>query len=278
MRIFIPTFGRSDRQLTLYTLPPDIQAKVELVVRLEEYTLYRGYQTRVLPTSVPPNIGSVRQYLLETFPTEKICMLDDDLVFAVRRGDDPTKFREPDSLDMYKMFRMLEIQLDLGYALVGIAAREGANRLTTSYSVAARAMRVHAINASVYHRLGIRYDRMSLMEDFDVILQFLEAGHPNIVLNDWVSNQAGSNTEGGCSAYRTLERQAEAAQQLKAFHPDFVKVVKKRTKTSWGGQERTDVIVQWKRAIAAGRTRLLDRGKGEHSFGEGEGPAEAMVE
>lgn len=249
-----------------------------LVVRASEAEEYwSGYPLFVLPQEVPPDIGSVRQHLLDHFSNEKICMLDDDLQFAVRRLDDPTKFRNAEFADIDQMFLSIERQLDLGHCLVGVAAREGANRVTKPYLTATRQMRIHAINAMVYHGLGIRYDRISLMEDFDVILQFLEAGYPNIVLNDWVSNQAGSNTEGGCSSYRTLAAQEAAAKALHGLHPDFVKVVKKQTKTSWRGQERTDVTVQWKRAYTAGRTRLLDRRKREDTSVEGGGGPQALV-
>ena len=70
----------------------------------------------------------------------------------------------------------------------------------------------------------------------------------NVCLNEWVHNQGGSGSAGGCSTYRTPEIQAEAAHKLHEHHRPFVKVVKKTTKTAWGGGERTDVIVQWKKA------------------------------
>ena len=53
---------------------------------------------------------------------------------------------------------------------------------------------------------------------------------------------------GGCSTYRTMELQGAAAEKLAAKHHPFVKVVIKKTKTAWGGAERKDVIVQWKKA------------------------------
>ena len=38
------------------------------------------------------------------------------------------------------------------------------------------------------------------------------------------------------------------SNELAALHPDFVKVVEKYTKTSWGGGIRTDVRIAWKKA------------------------------
>jgi hypothetical protein len=40
---------------------------------------------------------------------------------------------------------------------------------------------------------------------------------------------------------------------LQLLHPAFVKVVEKATKTSWGGETRTDVQVSWKKAYASAK-------------------------
>jgi hypothetical protein len=92
------------------------------------------------------------------------------------------------------------------------------------------------------------------MEDFHVSLSLLTKGLPNMSINWMVQNQNGSNLAGGCSSYRTPERHAESALALKRRFPDFVNVVTKKTKTAWGGQERIDVIIQWKKAIAHGQS------------------------
>ena len=38
------------------------------------------------------------------------------------------------------------------------------------------------------------------------------------------------------------------AHELEVLHPDYVTVVDKTTKTSWGGGTRTDVRIAWKKA------------------------------
>jgi hypothetical protein len=134
--------------------------------------------------------------------------------------------------------------------LVGFGAREGGNRISTPISHATRQMRVHGIDLRYFREANIRFDRVIVMEDFDVTLQVLRTGRANCVLNKWVTNQGGSNTAGGCSHYRTPEVQTESALKLAELHPGLVNVVRKRTKTSWGGEERTDVIIQWKKALA----------------------------
>jgi hypothetical protein len=85
-------------------------------------------------------------------------------------------------------------------------------------------------------------------------------GIPNKILLDYVWNQPGSNTEGGCSSYRTAKLQAKYAHRLADLHPDSVKVVEKKVRgaTSWEGMKtRTDVRIDWHKT-------WLARGKGEH--------------
>ena len=97
----------------------------------------------------------------------------------------------------------------------------------------------------------ITFGRLEVMEDFDVALRLLRAGHDNVILNNWANNQAGSGKEGGCSHFRTPELHAACASKLASLHPGFVKVVQKTTKGAWGGGTRTDVNIAWKKARAA---------------------------
>jgi hypothetical protein len=73
------------------------------------------------------------------------------------------------------------------------------------------------------------------------------------VLFEYCWNQRDSGATGGCSTYRTAEMQAEAARRLAELHPNFVKVVTKKSKdtsTSWKNmKERVDVIVYWRKAL-----------------------------
>jgi hypothetical protein len=152
------------------------------------------------------------------------------------------------------MFNELAAKMML-YEMAGIVAREGANRITKPYIVTTRQMRVHAYNPQMFRRLGIRWDllRSPGPEDFCALLQLLTNGYTNVVLNNWCQNQGGSDVSGVCSTYRTPEVHADACRHLAELFPAFVTVVQKVTKTSWGGGERTDVRIQWKKAHQWGR-------------------------
>lgn len=250
MEIFIPTFGRSDNQVTWNNLPPNIQQRTNLVVQWDEENdgthRYMNYPRIVLPADIK-SIGPTRQYLVDNY-APFILMLDDDLDFAVRRVDEPTKFTPATGRDITHMIDTIYQVLRQGREpLVGVSAREGANYDTSQFKFATRQLRVHGVDTEIFREKNIRYDRIPFMEDFDVTLQVLEAGYTNRVLNGWVHNQrGGSNAKGGCSVTRTLEAHNEAAKELKRLHPRFIQLVDKES-GNWGGA-RIDVRISWKKA------------------------------
>lgn len=251
MDLIIPTAGRWLSQPTLVQLR-NAGLKPTLVVQVGEYIQYtvqwgQMANIKILSPDVV-TIAATRQWILENVGTsDKICMLDDDLTFYRRSIVARDKLIDIAPHQLYEAFEQMDHQLE-GHPHVGFAAREGANRVTTSVVTNTRIMRVLGYNRRVLLDEGIRFDRIELMEDFDVALQLLEKGHPNLILNNYAHNQAGSGKAGGCSTFRTPAKQAQAAHALAALHPRYVQVVEKTTKGSFGGGTRTDVKIQWKKA------------------------------
>ncbi len=253
MHIFIPTLNRVE-QLTYRHLPPKLRQQV-IFISPERMGIPDGAAWIPQPSHVK-GIGPTRQYILDysldCLEDPAVVMLDDDLRFATRREDDPSKFRDSTPEEVEDLFVQIERLLDKGYAHVGVSTREGGNREIARMLYNTRLLRVLCYRSDILKQEGVRFDRIHLMEDFDVTLQLLRKGYTNVKINWIVHDQKGSNVTGGCSTYRTMEEQARAAYRLKELHPEFVDVVTKQTKTAWGGQERTDVRIQWKRAYNAG--------------------------
>jgi hypothetical protein len=273
MIITIPTYGRVGKQITLASIPKEWLHLTYLVVQEREYTQHleqHGHLVNIL--ALPDNvrdIATTRDWIIERFPGGSVLMLDDDLTFARRRTDDRTKFRNCTKEDLTLMFDMLEVRLT-GYDHVGMSGREGANRNTHMDLFNTRAMRVLGYNPRKIKAYELKFAPGGFMCDFHMTLELLKRGYPNCVYNDFVHNQPGSNTAGGCSEQRTSETQAAAAIHLAEMHPEYVKVVEKHTKGSWNGKARIDVVVQWKRAFGAGQeAAVLDKGEGECTHEEG---------
>lgn len=256
MDLVIPTCGRWRNQPTLGALW-EARLPVTLVVQQEERSQYIWLREPYPECSIavlPPHITTIaptRQWIMENVgSSDHICMLDDDLTFYRRRTDDRTKLTDVLPDDLERAFDEMDLKLSQ-FGHVGFAAREGANRITDPLVYNTRIMRVLGYDRGLLAGLGIRFDRLEVMEDFDVALQLLEKGIPNCLLNNYAHNQAGSGNVGGCSHFRTAALQAANAVKLQLLHPGVVSVVQKRTLAAWGGGERTDVRIQWKKAFAA---------------------------
>lgn len=259
MLIFVHSSGRADISLpTLdHLLAGPLHKQVRLVVQDREAKAYAARHPKVKTIVLPSKIrrlSPTRQWLLENSPTDKFILMDDDLAFACRRHDDPTRFLHSEPEETAKALIKMEGLLDK-FAHVGMLGREGGNRVTEPIVYCTRMMRVLGYRKSIVHdKVGARFDRLPIKQDFDMTLQLLRAGYDNAVLATHVQNQAGSNTSGGCSVYRNPGMMRTASIQLAKLHPGFVKVVEKETKAAWGGGVRTDVQIAWKKARASAGT------------------------
>ena len=221
-----------------------------------------GHDVLVEPEDLPRGIGHTRQFIMEqTDGEDQTIMMDDDLVFAMRgkREDNPMYLSPCEPVDVFGMVRWLQLctEQGAGYAMAGISSREGNNRKEGRQGENTRIMRVFAINKDKFKASGANFTSLKVMEDFDVTLTLLLAGYPNIENYMFTNNQNGSNIEGGCKEYRTLDVQGDAARALAAKYPSFVQTVEKETKTSWGGGVRTDVKIFWKKAYQAGVSKMI---------------------
>jgi hypothetical protein len=249
MAIYITTAGRWDKQTTYRALQhAGPLYPFWLVVQAAEADKYRkaGYDNLVV---LPPEIkrlSPTREWLAHNTPHPKLLLLDDDLRFY-RRYDAGTKLRKIEPEEIRSMLYMLEEKLT-DYAHVAISAREGNNHVERDFVVCGRAMRCVGYRTKEYQSL-IGLSRLPVMSDFDATLQLLCKGFANWVSYEWAQNQdGGSNADGGCSVYRTKEMLADGARKLAKLYPDYVQVAERETKGSWGGGERLDVKIQWKKA------------------------------
>lgn len=252
LSIFIPSRGRVLDQPSFQALS-SAAIVVTLVVPTAEYEAYaqRWGRLGVMPCPME-GIADTRQWIMDNSPTDFVCMVDDDMEFFHRREDDRTKLRAIVPEELRKGFaRMREYLKVHDVAHAGFACREGANRCTEDLMWNTRILRVLAYDRAKLNKEHITFGRMRVMEDFDVALRLLRAGYQNVILNNYAHNQRGSGAAGGCSTYRTMEVQAQAAHQLARLHPGFVRTVEKTTKGAWGGGTRTDVQISWKKAYAS---------------------------
>lgn len=252
LTIYLHTNRELRQQKTLSWLSPEVLENVVVVCPPENVETFDLLGYTAQPTEAQ-GLHRIRQELLETCPTKYLIFLDDDLRFSVRRDDDRTKFLNPDkgSQHITDLFVAMREALD-SHPFAGLAFRSGANRKTEKYQYCTRICAVWGFDVELAREEGFRIDRTPLMEDFDFHLQWLTSGHQSILVNDYTWDTViESNTQGGCSLYRTDELQRECAEWMAATWPRFVTVARR---PGWGNaeEERYDVTVQWKKAFREG--------------------------
>lgn len=259
MRIFIPTLNRGpERQYTLRELGPKLVKKYNATVVCppKEVGSFVKAGVQAMACSAK-GIAATRQWILDNSPDPHVLMLDDDLSSWSWRdeaegldGDTSVRYRKAtDAQRAQGMAEVAKLLKRYGHGSIGHRLFAN-NRAALDFNT--RQLRALAYDRDLLKREGVKF-RIPVMEDFDVQLQLLKRGHECFQLNMLVQEQRGSNEDGGCSTYRTDEVQRKAAERLAQLHPDCVTVVVKEQKgngTMWGS--RTDVKVNWRRAIRAG--------------------------
>ncbi len=251
MKILVPTLSRAGK-VRIFRDLPNATLLVDARQEDEYAAAYPDNMLHVLPAGMR-GIAAVREFCVRTIGG-KILMLDDDLWFYTRRTDDPTKLVNARPTDIQEMLGFIEKTLD-NYAHVGIAAREGFNRLAGRGDIIENQRYIRAIGVnSDMVPADVDYTRVQVMEDFDVALQLLERGLPSAIITPWAQGQVQTQMAGGCSEYRTHENHERAANKLAELHPGFVRLRQKENKSGGEFGTRTEVTIYWKKAFASSET------------------------
>ena len=253
MHIYIPSLNRVKKQSTLQELPEQWLQKTTLVVPKHQYTEYLyvyGNIVKVLACPVT-GIGVTRQWIMDTCPVKYLCMLNDDLRFFYysTTSQNASKLQRSSKKQVGDMLEQLHLWLTKeNIAHCGVRRRNVQMETEASFIQACRMNDVYAYNVKAFTFSRARFDRLPVMEDFDVTLTMLRAGFINRVSMHYAWDQNATNSSGGCSVYRTNAMQHEAAALLAKLHTGFVTIKKKK---AWRGLEdpfRFDVTINWQAA------------------------------
>lgn len=267
--IFIPTRGRATvaLQYTVAQLTPEQRERTFLVVRADEAQRYErirpsllGVKMLIRPESCV-NLSFTLDWLIhgsdgpgET--NKHIILCDDDIRFSYRRDPNKENQGKASPTEMKTIFQRIQEQLDLGYPMVGLVARQGCNgHFPHLVRYGSRQMQLHAINTEFFRRHQIRPRDVTVKSDFHMTLSVLEAGSFNAVIATASVDQAkGSNADGGVSNYRTVEVMNAGAKRLAELHPGVVGITQKTTEwKGLGNVTRDEVRIDWKRARASAK-------------------------
>lgn len=262
LTIYVTSSFRHEDMSVFAHLSPAILERVVVVVPAPQFAAYSpicasiGVQLQAAPEGML-YIAPKRQWCLEQCPTKYFCMMDDDLSFFMR--DESLKLRKASVEDSETIFKEAIYHLEnSGMSMVGISARGGNNLYPADWEDTFRMHRIWFLAIEPFRKLNINiapYPEF-VMEDFHLILTYLENGYNNRVLYKYAQDDKGSNSPGGCSTFRKAETVEKAARWLVAHHPKAARLKSKETATGWDGMkalpngkmQRIDVNVQWKKA------------------------------
>lgn len=260
MKIIIPTLGRVNNQVTYNSLPDKWKKEVNFVVQAHEYeemkSIY-GDQVLVLPEKIQ-KIAPTREWIQEQFRNDRYWVFDDDLEFKIRNynADGKPTWVQVDMTDeeFDEMIQHAHDFMDKGYGHGGAApiwypptAKEDLYPFRTNFRQCTNCF-FDGPTLPI-----IEWDRCQATEDFDAILQLLTKGIPNVVFMKYIVKCSETNSDGGCSAWRTVEYHNESQKKFQALWPQYVDL-KEKTVTSgpWKGKTKLNVNVAWKRAYNDG--------------------------
>jgi hypothetical protein len=252
MQIIITTRGRIHEQDTLQRLPPELRQRTTLIPPKREVdSLHRLYPDVeiVWEPYRNMNLPQKREWIIKTWHDAgytKILLLDDDLVFATRKGK-----RLPKSTDeeLIAAFQRIEDKLGREFPHVGLGQRRFNNGIKkVGWKIPGKMQCVLGYYLPIVAK-EVRWDLVVLRSDYCASLQLLLKGYPNAVWTETVVEQArGFDAPGGCSIYRTpkmLDDEAEKFANLNLFS-DYVRVEQRK----YG---RLEPRCEWKKALQNGQ-------------------------
>lgn len=270
--IYIPTYGRTNRQETYQNLPDHWKKRTVLVIHESEKEAFDklGYPNIVCPHQGPPPDGEnfndyglprTKQWIIENAGPVKFLIIDDDISDFVytARPSERNQYRlvntcigltrlEPGFEDYFdKMMAEMSDWLD-DYVTCGLEVTWNPP-FEEDDKVCWRQTTNHFINGATYPTDKIDHTSILCVEDYYILLQLLTMGYPNRVNLRYRVRPGLTQADGGCEEYRTLEKHNKSMQQLHDAFPDFVTLKTKIAKNGkWGKVEKLAATIQWKKA------------------------------
>lgn len=256
--LIIPTLGRIHKQKTYANLPDKWKNKVQFTVQQHEADEMRdiyGDKVLVLPADIK-SISPTRQWIWDEFYGTKFMVLDDDMEYFKFKGPAPegadTKWITRDMTDeeFDDAFDTFNEWMDKEEIHHG--------GFSTSWVVPDVKYWPHQNNVRIMTNCyfnskhlprNVHWTRLPLSSDFYANLELLTQGFANRITTKYRVSIAPTNAAGGCSEFRTIEKNNEVHKQLAEIFPDYVTL---KTKTlangPWKGQERITCHITWSKA------------------------------
>ena len=256
-KIYVPTLGRHNNQITFDSMTPNAQAVTTLVVQPKEKHLYPNYPIVVLPDN-DIGITATRKWIYEYAKDQKYCVADDDLTMIARKpwhDGDKTK-RIMTSQDWDYFLNTTSTWLD-DFAFGG--TRQGNLPPTTKEYIESSAVNCFFFfNGKKLPKTNELDWELSTCEDISLVLQLFKRGYKNRVW-DRFGYISKILVDGGCNEWRTLDIINNNHAKLIQKFPEYV---------SWNGVKENVMGGDFKKIKIKWKQAYLDSQKSKASLEE----------
>lgn len=253
-KIYIPTLGRVDNQITYDNLPQKYKDIVTLVVTKNERPLHKR-DCNYLVTENNIGIANTRRQIMYDAGKINFAMVDDDVTWFYR--DRNYKEKNIKSTELFTdkhfddMFNKFDEWLSDGYIHCGCRLSGTFPFLDKDYDDCNRISDAHFINGNI---LSTFIDDIDLtreyVEDFHFIFQYLSRGYKNRLSGRYTIKPLRYQ-DGGCQlSGRTVEMESKIFEKLQSEYPDYVRL--KESKINKGSYS---FAIKWKKMYNDGVTK-----------------------
>lgn len=204
---YSPSYRRAGAA-TIFNYMDDIN----FVVGKNEFEGYRKYYKNVIaiPDRVNGNIARVRNWILDNSDADIIVMIDDDVEY-IQYFEDKLRY----IVNAKKLKRLVmnwaEIAIDIGTVLFGVNLTN-APKHYREYAPFSFLSPVCGTFFCVVNN-SIRFDeRLYLNEDYDYFIQVMNECRKVLRVNKYHYQVNHLTKAGGCTLYRTMDREKEQAR------------------------------------------------------------------
>ena len=235
-KIYIPTMGRADVQITYDNLPEKYKKMVMFVVPYEERDDYGKYDRKqILVTDKGlKGIARTREFICKKAGKIRFSMIDDDVIFYRRnqkyysdygkKSNMKSSKRQFTKKDFDVMFNLFNSWMDDDYIHIG-HRRANLPPLNKSHNDISFFNSIHHINGNLLSTIidDINWTLCEVGEDANFMFEYLSKGFKNRKSCEF-SAHWDSFQEGGCAVYRDAEfHNSEHRKLQKKWGADVVK-------------------------------------------------------
>ena len=259
-KIYIPTLGRVDNQITYNTLPDFLKEITYLVIQDHELAEIKKNYPDANIIRLPDEVKGVartREHIIKLAGKTIFGMFDDDMEFIRRNVDRKTlkkvgdKSQTPMTEDDWKeMIEKAETWLNGDYAVGGMRMQGLPPRESDDIEFG-KIAQVFFINGDKITPNKIKWD-IQFSEDIYFILQLLELGNKTIVSDKYLYRHPdGHFSEGGCSNEgRNEENDYETLLEVSKRFPQLFDI-----------KSNGKYKVRWKKAYEISKNNSYDKWK-----------------